>query len=77
MRQEQKESNRVRVESLRSQRCFGETGLGQSGSVEPLEQHRESVMELAAGVGKAAPVAEAARAVRAARAALVAAVIAA
>ena len=45
--------------------------------MEPLEQHRESVMELAAGVGKAAPVAEAARAVRAARAALVAAVIAA
>ena len=46
-------------------------------AMEPLEQHRESVMELAAGVGKAAPVAEAARAVRAARAALVAAVIAA
>lgn len=43
--------------------------------MEPLEQlHRESVMEVAAGVGKAAPVAEA---VRAARAALVAAVIAA
>ena len=44
-----------------------ETGLGHSGSVEPLEPlepveqlHRESVMEAAAGVGKAAPVAEAA-----------------